>query len=413
VRLIAIVLLTVSCAPPLQQPAPGAIVALSSGPRPAQTFLNNGKCIAVDEQGVVHVVWIEVLGTPSEGIETQGQIFYTRSSDGVAFSAPAAISQPIPMSGAPKIAASGGSLLVVWHQEDQNRLRIFFDRSDDHGFSWAAPVAIGDGAFPAIDADGAQVAVAWQNPMRPPSDISEIFLATSSDRGQSFSPQVMASSDDGISSWTVSVAVSGSAVHLAWTDERHDADAGGVVHDCGAPGGSAADCHEEEYYRRSDDLGATFGAEQRLTIDPPGAPRPSWCPSLVANGGEVHLVWFDQRAGSWQAYHRGSLDGGDTWSDALSITAQLGAPDGNWIRPSLAMRSGALALTFWRQTQSEENAWATASADGGATWSAAQQLSSASPARHPSVALAPDGTPRFAWYQPADGTDQMFYRALP
>jgi hypothetical protein len=91
----------------------------------------------------------------------------------------------------------------------------------------------------------------------------------------------------------------------------------------------------------------------------------------------------------------------------------LGAPDSQWLRPLLAARAGVLELAFWRQSPSDENVWATSSRDDGATWSPAQQLSSASPARHPAAALGPDGTPRFAWYQPLDGADEMYYRALP
>ena len=409
---IAIAMLAGACsAAPVQTPAPGAIVQLSPGPLPAQTFLNNARCIAVDDAGAIHVVWVQVQGPPTDGIEAKGQLFYTRSRDGGAtFSPPGPLTDPVMHVGAPKIAAASGKLFVTWHQEADNALQILFTRSDDGGASWT-PLArpLGPGAFPALDASGSWVQVVFNNPQRA-SGISEIFLASSKDGGQTFSPAAMVSSDDRISSWTATVAASGSNVHVAWTDERDDIDAGGVLHDCGAK--MAADCHEEEYYRRSLDGGATWGPEQRLTFDAPGRPASSWCPSLSASGDDLHLVYFDLRTGRWEVYHRRSIDGGATWQGEASLTQMLGAPDSNWLRPSLAARAGVLELAFWRISPSEENVWATSSRDDGATWSPAQQLSSASPARHPAPALAPDGTPHFAWYQPLDGVDEMYYRTI-
>jgi hypothetical protein len=411
---VAIAMLAGACSSaPVQMPVAGGIVQLSPAPLPAQTFLNNGKCIAVDDAGAIHVVWLQVQGPSTDGLEMKGQLFYARSLDGGAtFSPPSPLSDPVTQVGAPKIAAASGKLFVTWHQEAANAIQIFVTRSDDGGTSWTPlPNPLGFGAFPAIDASGSTVQIAFNNPQRPPTGISEVFLASSNDGGKTFSPATMVSSDDGISSWTATVAVSGSNVHVAWTDERHDLDGNGVLHDCGNT--MAMDCHEEEYYRRSLDGGATWGPEQRLTIDPPGHPASSWCPSLTASGDDVHIVYFDLRSGHWEVYHRRSLDGGATWEGEASLTQLLGVPGSDWIRPSLAARASVLELAFWGQSPSDENVWATSSRDDGATWSPAQQLSSASPARHPAAALGPDGTPRFAWYQPFDGVDEMYYRALP
>jgi hypothetical protein len=418
-RPIAIALLAASCsAAPVQKPAPGAIVQLSPAPRPAQTFLNNAKCLAVDDAGAIHVVWVQVLGAESDGIEPQGQIFYARSDDdGATFSAPRALSDAVTMVGAPKIAAAAGKLFVTWHQESGPALQIFLARSDDGGATFAALSApLGYGVFPAIDAAGATVAIVYSNPQRA-SGVSEIFLVRSNDGGQTFTPPAMVSSDDGISSWTATLALSGASVHVAWTDERHDIDGNGVLQDCAAVMTTSPPCHEEEYYRRSLDGGVTWGPETRLTFDPAGHPVSSWCPSLAASGDEVHLAYFDQRSGHWEVYHRRSLDGGATWQDETALTELLGAPSvevsAQWLRPSLALRGGVLALALWRISASDENTWATMSRDGGVTWSAAQQLSSASPARHPAAALGPDGVARFAWYQPLDGGDEMYFRSLP
>jgi hypothetical protein len=385
-------------------PLPGAIVQLSHDAAQAQTFLNNARCLAVDEMGTVHVVWVESTPPGKDGLEPTGQLFYTRSLDGgMSFAAPKALSGMVTQVGSPKLVAAGNALYAVWHQEDANLVKIFFARSDDGGDTWTILPAIGNGSFPSLDAGGSAVQVVWNDPQRAPSFVSEVFLASSTDGGHTFAPPIMVSSDDGRSSWTAAVALSGSVVHVAWTDERHD------IADCGTDN-MTTDCREEEYYRRSPDGGLTWGPEVRLTDDP----EPSWCPSILADGDTVHLSWFDHETGRWEVFERRSFDGGLTWDAQRSITQASGdTVDGaQSIRPSLAKRGDALALLFWVIAPATEGVWTTSSLDDGTTWSKPQLLSTSSPARHPAVVLDGNATPHVAWYQPQDGVDQMFYRKL-
>lgn len=400
-------------------PAPGPVVQLSHTKNPSQTLLNNGKCVAEDGSGRIHVAWLEVKGPGPEGMAERGQLFISRSVDrGATFSAPAPLSPPAARLWPPKLVAAGESVFAVWHQEEGGLFKIRFAHSEDGGTSFTTlPAAIGQGAFPALDVSRdestpKQVHVVWTDPQRP-SGAAEIFLASSRDGGRSFSTPLMVSSDDGHSSWTPSVAAAGPVVHVAWTDERDDIDKSGELHDCGLRMGGG-ECREEEYYRRSTDGGQSFPRpEVRLTFDPPGEPNPSWCPSLAAQGDEVHITYFDHRSGDWQIYHRRSRDAGLTWEPESSLTERLGnTPDAQWIRPSLAMQGSRLNLAFWRMAPDSETVWATQSLDGGATWGRALLLSGSDHARHPAVTLGADGVPHYAWYELRNGTDTMFYRRL-
>ena len=416
---VALALLGAGCGPDLT-PTPGPVVRLTTTPTPSQTFLNNAKCVAVDGSGRIHVVWLEILQQGSDGQALLGQLFHSRSVDGgQSFSTPVPLTAMVTKPWSPKVAAVGDALFVTWHQEDAGFLKIFFALSEDGGARFTTLASpLGNGAFPALaavrsGAAAAKVHVVWQDPQRP-SGISEIFIASSLDGGHRFSSPAMVSADDGRSSWTTTVAAADQIVHVAWTDERHDIDPAGMLHDCGAPGAEGTDCHEEEYYRRSTDDGVTFsGPEVRLTADPTGQPQSSWCPSVAASGSDVHLTYFDLRSGSWEVYHRRSRDAGVTWEAESSVSQLLDhQPAGSWIRPSLALMGNALQLAFWRPAADSENAWTTASQDGGATWSKALLISGPGRARHCAVTLASDGTPHFAWYELADGNDEMFYRHL-
>jgi hypothetical protein len=397
----------------------GPIVRLSDTSTPSQTFLNTGKCVAVDEAGAVHVVWLEILAGDAGGHAGQGQVVYSRSTDGgTTFAWPVPLTAVVADVGMPKIATADGSLFVTWHQSDGFRVQIRLARSDDGGATWTAtPLTLGQGTFPSIDAwtDGTGdpfVHVAWSDSQNVENHC-EIYLANSADGGRTFAAPVMVSSPDGLSSWTASVASWGPVVHVAWTDERFNVDAAGLPYDCIVVAGGVT-CHEEEFYRRSTDGGATFpDPEVRLTSDPPGAPQWSWAPSVAVWRDDVHIVYFDARSGSFQLYYRRSRDAGATWEEERNLTGALLPQPYHWWRPSLAVVADRLQLTFWEvDLDGGSSAWTMMSLDAGATWSAPLLLSDGPTALQPSVALSPSGTAHFAWYDSLDGNDEMFYRRL-
>jgi hypothetical protein len=56
-------------------------------------------------------------------------------------------------------------------------------------------------------------------------------------------------------------------------------------------------------------------------------------PAVAARGPLVHVTWLERRGGRWQAYYRGSRDGGRSWSDKVLLSvphagSQLVGDDG-------------------------------------------------------------------------------------
>ena len=74
------------------------------------------------------------------------------------------------------------------------------------------------------------------------------------------------------------------------------------------------------YYRRSDDAGKTWNAEQRLV----SAPGNSHRPQLAVAGDALDLVWWVSRDGNDELYYKHSPDRGHTWSEDLRLTRTPG-----------------------------------------------------------------------------------------
>ncbi len=200
------------------------------------------------------------------------------------------------------------------------------------------------------------------------------------------------------------MALSGRSLHVAWTDERDD------IGECTRDGNP---CREEEYYRRSLDGGATWDAEMRLTVDP----AESWAPSIAAWDDSVHVVYLDRRTGAFRNYHRRSLDGGATWEAEALLPA---APEfANAARPNVAARAGAVLIAWFGFTDFEADVYAASSADDGASWSGALDLTATSPgaARLPHVALDASGRGHVVFYDTrhSDGAGprvEVYYASL-
>ena len=404
--------------PPFVQRLTTSADPSASAPEVNLTQWNWDRQIAVDDAGGVHVVWAR-LGTtnidlpadrPDPVDTTQlpaGQIFYKRSTDGgQTWSADVPLTAVANGIDSATVATSGTSVYVLFRAVDSGRLRAFLRSSADGGATWTAAVAVSDNpagvsvSAPALAADGsapsAKLYAVWADG-RPQSvggqtaTVKEIYLAKSADRGASWSAASAVSVPDGFSSWTPALAIWSQAIHVAWTDERND------VAECTA---GANPCHEEEYYRRSLDDGATWQAEERLTFDPPGAPTESWAPSMAVWQDSVHIAYLDKRTGYFQIYYRRSTTAGASFDPETLFAAA--AMFLNAARPTLAARAGDVHLTWFGFSTFDADIYYSRSMDDGATWSPFLDLTAGpeavGAARVPHIAVAPDHTAHIIWY---------------
>jgi hypothetical protein len=376
-----------------------------------------GRNIAVGEDGTVHVVWREVSG--EQDTLDVARIVYRRS-DGSGWADVQDISEVVPGNGHPKITLSGARVLVVWHLHDpaaDDSILLSSSTAGGAPGTFSAPRAVVTDATvsaanplgeysttPSITADGSFVHIVWSDERFVAScgsGVPEVHLLSSPDLGESWSAVQRVSSADCRSSWTPAAAAWGGIVHVAWTDERHDAT------DCGLLGGM---CREEEYYRRLADNGSTPDpAEIRLTRDEPGSEAESWGPSIAAWDGNVQMVWYDKAGGNdFEVYHLRSLDGGFSWEDTprklsthapgcRSACATIAAcgPDVHAVWFEICGDTSSTILHAW-------------SHDLGASWSDVSDVTSGAGvlAVHPHVACH-DGGVHVVWNENSNG--EIYY----
>jgi hypothetical protein len=378
---------------------------ISDSPTFSDIRLNWGNSIAIGGSGAVHVTWREV--EDPQAIPLLTRIAYRRRQADT-WAATEELAAAAPGLGHPKIASAAGQVYVVWHQWDPaptglDKLLLAVSDADGAPGSFApaqtlvddAPVMVSPaGEFstgPSIAAAGDQVYVVWSDDRLVPTcgmGVPEIYLLRSPDRAAGWLGPQQVSSADCRSSWTPTVAARGAAVHVAWTDDRHNTD------DCAL---GSASCHEEEYYRGLTDYGATpEPAEVRLTSDDPGPPVQSWAGNIAVTADAVHYAWMDLSGGDgWEVYYARSDDGGLSWTLPGAVLTQH-TPGCDAIRPTLAAEGERVHLVWFEMCPDAGGDRATVfhrwSDDGGTTWSNPSDVTSGDAlfAIQPSVAMAGD-----------------------
>ena len=178
-------------------------------------------------------------------------------------------------------------------------------------------------------------------------------------------------------------------VHVAWKDKRHP-----TATNTGTYPGRIL-------IRSSADDSVTFSPERRLDNgDTAPANTESELPRLAcfgnASAGTVAAVWQDQRDGDWDVYFNISRDGGTTWLPA-EVRVDAGSPAGaNAKSPRLvATQVPERFYVAWEDSRhGGKDLYFSVSADGGATWSAAQRVN---------LGIAPGSLPVASWDLVANG----------
>jgi len=178
------------------------------------------------------------------------------------------------------------------------------------------------------------------------------------------------------------IAVDGANVCVAWQDDT--------------PG----NC--EIYFKKSTDGGATWQASKRLTYNTEDSRRPA----IAVNGANVYVVWSDHAPGNNEIFFRWSADGGATWESAKRLTNNAG----NSYHADIAA-SGAQLFVAWNDdTPGIDDIFFRQSADSGATWQAAKQLTfNAGYSTRPDVAVRNTNV-FLVWNDDTPGNSEAYFR---
>ncbi len=163
----------------------------------------------------VHVVWYEY-----QPIE---EIFYKRSTDnGMSWFPDTCLTNDPAWSAFPSISVSGPVIHIAWSDTRAGCYEIYYKRSSNGGGTWTSDRRItflpSDSYFPSLCASGALVHLTWIDQRDGPMN-DEVYYTRSTDEGLNWDPDTRLTWDSS-SSRNASIAASGSAVHVVWSDNR-------------------------------------------------------------------------------------------------------------------------------------------------------------------------------------------------
>jgi len=353
-------------------------VRLTTDPAISNTSNNNAWCVAASGNDV-HAVW-------NDNRDGNNEIYYKRSTDGgVSWETDTRLTNNSAYSYIPSISVSGSVVHVVWLDLRDGNWEIYYNRSTDAGISWGADTRLtnhfADSYTPSISVSGSVLHVVWYDNR---DNNYEIYYKRSTDGGVSWGADTRLT-DNSADSYISSISVSGSVVHVVWADSR--------------------DGNFEIYCKRSTDGGITWGADTRLTNNP----AYSYYSSVSLSGSVVHVVWLDNRDGDWEMYYKRSTDGGVSWEADTRLTNNPAASS----YPSVSV-SGSVVHVVWQDNRDGNNEiYYKRSTDGGTSWGVDLRLTSNSAASlYPSVSVS-GSVVHVLWQDERDGNWEIYYKRDP
>lgn len=168
----------------------------------------------------VYVVWVDDRDAGS----FEEEIYFKYSTDnGVNWSSDIRLTNNAGRSAYPTLGVYGSNIHVVWEDwRDGVSQEVYYKRSTNAGSTWSSDIRLSDfpdaSNLPSIAVSGINVHVVWYDSR---DGNQEIYYKVSTDNGASWGPDTRLTNALGISYYP-SIAISGSNVHVVWSDARDD-----------------------------------------------------------------------------------------------------------------------------------------------------------------------------------------------
>lgn len=265
-------------------------IRLGSAPGSAESG-NPG--IAVSGNAVHVAWWREMPQSPP-------QIWYKHSPDGgITWETERAITNSPSPAAFCSLAAWGSSVHLVYVDQRDGNAEVYYTRSIDEGAAWSAAVRLSslphNSYTPTIAVWKSNVYVAWTDTrdFGKVTTLEEEYFRRSTDGGKTFEPEQRLTNDSPESpanSWASTLAAHDQFVWITWFDDRSG--------------------NFEIYTKRSTDAGVSWSPDTRLTT----TSTPSFRPSITLYGQNLLISYWDGDVGSEEIYALRSNDLGATWS---------------------------------------------------------------------------------------------------
>jgi hypothetical protein len=257
--------------------------------------------IAVDNNGKIHVVWLDDR-------DASRDVYYSNSTNGGAsFNGSARVGDAndggTPLKVSPEIAVdSNGKIHIAWHSHNGTTFNVYVANSTDGGLTFKTNSKIADNLpqiqlVPDIAVYGSNnVYVVWSDNRNSNSDI---YFARSTDSGLNYGTNIKINDDAGSTVQGFSrVAVdSKGIIHVVWQDQRNG--------------------DFDIYYSNSTNSGVSFTANKNIAGGTSANEVESYI--TVDNNDNVYVSYTNNTGGFSNISLTKSTDAGDTWSTAVQV----------------------------------------------------------------------------------------------
>ena len=263
----------------------------------------------------VHVAWYSYQDGNSEE-------YYIRSTNGgIAWGPVTRLTNDPAGSAHCSIAASGLNVHLVWYDTRDGNPEIYYKRSVDGGETWSSNLRLSNTAgksyMPGVAVSGSVVHVTWYDTT---AGNWEIYYKRSIDGGLTWGSDTRLTNNSAVSTYPT-LAVSGSTVHIVWTDNRTKT--------------------TTLFYKRSTNGGVTWGSDVEIFRKGPNYSRQY--PSIAVEGSNVHVAYTQYVIGGPEIYYISSANAGVKWGSDIRLT---NAADYSYV-PSIAVSNGNINV-LWR-----------------------------------------------------------------
>jgi hypothetical protein len=338
------------------------------------TAPNNCKWLAVDPNGIVHVVWLDDR-------DRNFEIYHKMRSGGIWLDDERVTNDPA-YSARPNLAVDGsGWLHLVWNDERDGNKEIYHkvwagmwsgDQrvTDTSGESFASSIVAEGDTIHLVYLEGTTGNLQVMYRSLVDNRWSAPFPLTNVPTGDRMVPAIDIGPDR--------------SLHVVWWDTRED----------------TAGVNGKIYYRRTS--GSMWLDEELLTDPANDAMRPD---VAVDDSGCVHVAWIDSRGSFEQIYYRRRGPGG--WEKEIALTNE---PVTHY-HPSIDAAGGEVYLAYWEMYGSETNTEIIFRRREAGSWMGPVRVSDApGKSELPCLIAEPNGNVHIAWVDSRDGNQEIYYR---
>ncbi len=345
--------------------------------------------VSADPSGeILHLVW-------EDDREGTMQVFYKRSlDDGLTWDADLKLTTLTPQTAEPlpRVASNGKQVIVFFSNRTGTGEHLFYAVSSDDGSSFSAPIQLtndpGDQTNPAAAFSGRTLNLVWQSYLKGRAHISYL---RSLDAGSTWQPEVALAHPEALDRHP-SIFTVDKKVFVVWSRNLEG--------------------QEAIFSRASYDSGATWQPEVQLSSY--DIPVFLAFPSVASNGTHVHVVWNGKEV----LYSR-SQDSGATWDRPIPITDRTK----QYLAPEISVRGSHVQVVTAaikiegeiRHLKITSDVYYLQSPDSGNEWTEPVPLTTHGPevlSLAPAITVRGDAT-FIAWQDNRNGPFRIFLISDP